>query len=152
MEKSYRKTIYLTIIISLIIILIPNVLAKKPLRCEMEITFPWDPYQWEGTITGDINGEIVITPSMAIFPGATEHFLEIFEITTSDGVIIRGYDEGVWNFKTGKFRTNGVITEVIDESLELSYLVGYHIHIMGYTSTIIDGETPITGTASVRIY
>lgn len=152
MEKSYRKAIFFTIILSLIMLLIPNVVAKKPLRCEMEITFPWDPYQWQGNITGDINGVIVITPSKAIFPGATEHFIETFNITTDDGAIIEGYDEGVWNFKTGKFRTNGIITRVTDESGELSYLVGYNVHFMGYTTTILDGVTPINGTASIRIY
>jgi hypothetical protein len=117
----------------------------------MEITFDWGLFQWIGTISGDIVGVIVITPSSAIFPGSTEHFLETFEIVTGEGVVIRGYDEGVWNMKTGKFRSNGRITRVIDELGEMSYLVGYRVHISGVTGTDLSG-VPIPGSGSVRIY
>lgn len=152
MNKSHARTICLAVILSFFLILVPSVSAKKPLRCEMEITFPWDPYQWIGTVEGDIDGDIVITPSSAIFPGATEHFLETFEIVTDEGAIIRGYDSGVWNMKTGRFRTNGRITQVIDESGELLYLVGYKVHFSGVTTTVLDGVTPVEGEGSVRIY
>jgi len=152
MNKSHVRTIYLAIVLSLFLILIPSVTAKKPLRCDMEMTFYWGPFQWIGTVSGDLDGDITITPSSASFPGSTEHFLETFEIVTDDGVIISGYDEGVWNLKTGRFRTNGRITRVIDDSGEMSYLVRYRVHFSGVTGALLDGETPIEGSGSVRIY
>ncbi len=34
----------------------------------------------------------------------------------------------------------------------MSYLVGYRVHFSGVTGTVLDGETPIEGSGSVRIY
>ena len=152
MKKSHVQTICLAIVLSHFLILIPSVTAKKPLRCDLEMTLDWGLFQWIGTVSGDINGDITTTPRSASFPGSTEHFLETFEIETDNGVIISGYDEGVWNMKTGRFRTNGRITRVIDDSGEMSYLVGYRVHFSGVTGTLLDGVTPIEGSGSVRIY
>lgn len=151
MKKKYT-VIGLALIMTAFLLLVPSATAKKPLKCEQVFEFDWDLYQWIGTLSGDITGEIVITPSAATFPGRTEHFIETFEITTDGGAIIRGYDIGIWNFNTGRFRTNGYVTQVIDDSGELLYLIGYHVHFQGVTTTVLDGITPLTGEGSIRIY
>ena len=50
-------------------------------------------------------------------------------IPTSGG-FIKGYDDGLWNFSTWKFRSEGRVTEA---SPEWSHLVGYKFHEMGTT-------------------
>jgi len=67
---------------------------------------------WVRTVTGDITGSIVMMEGPATFPGMTEHFDETFTITTTDGVVIKGFDLGVYNLNTFKFRANGGITGV----------------------------------------
>jgi hypothetical protein len=65
---------------------------------------------WHGTITGDITGTIWFWETdRNRFPGHTEHFFEVFLITGGDGSI-SGYDNGVWNFATFKFRAEGRVT------------------------------------------
>ena len=119
---------------------------EKPLRCVMEADVVWaTPPYWQGTLTGDISGSIIIMENPATFPGQTEHFDESFTITTTDGVVIKGYDLGVYNLKTFKFRANGGITEVSSPAWE--FLVGYEMHFSGTTTPlVIGGEVHATGT------
>jgi len=115
------------------------------LFCTLEADVVWAPTpHWVGTVSGDISGSIVMMENPATFPGMTEHFNESFTITTTDGVVIKGYDLGVYNLKTFKFRANGGITEV--SAPDLQYLVGYKLHEMGTTTPfVIGGEVHATG-------
>jgi len=132
---------------------VPSVRAnscdEKRLECVMEADVVWaTPPYWQGTITGDITGSIIIMENPATFPGQTEHFDESFTITTVDGVVIKGYDLGVYNLKMFKFRANGAITEVSSPAWE--FLVGYMMHFSGTTTPlVIGGEVHATGTISL---
>jgi len=61
--------------------------------------------------------------------GKVAHFHEHFVIYR-DGASISGYDDGLWNFSTWKFRAEGRVTEATGK---WSYLVGYKFHEMGTT-------------------
>ena len=122
---------------------------NKPIRCQMQFQLDWDNYIWVGTVSGDIEGSIIVTPSSASFPGSTEHFLETWVITTQDGTI-EGYDEGVWSFKTFKVRTNGRVTRATDPAW--ADLVGCKVHFMGSTSEFpVPYPDPVTGTCAMTI-
>jgi hypothetical protein len=116
------------------------------LVCTFEADVVWEPTPyWTGTVTGDISGSIILMENPATFPGTTEHFDESCTITTTDGVVIQGYDLGVYNLKTFKFRANGGITDVSSPAWE--YLVGYNLHFSGTTTPlIIGGDVHATGT------
>ncbi len=121
----------------------------KPLRSEIDFELVWAPVpHWEGTLTGDIEGEIIVALQEATFPGTTEHFYETWVITTSDGTI-EGYDNGVWSFVTFKFRANGRITAATGS---LEHLEGCNVHFLGTTTEfpVPEGEE-VTATATVTV-
>lgn len=103
---------------------------------------------WSGTIEGAINGNIEIREywNLMFLPGNTEHFFEYFKISVGAGSWVSGVDAGVWNMGTQKFRANGEIT---DASADLAYLIGYHLHEMGYTYA--GSGTIVHGLADVKI-
>ena len=75
----------------------------------------------------------------------TEHFDENFDITTTDGTVIKGCDLGVYNLNMFKFRANGWVTETSTPAWE--HLVGYKVHFGGTTTPlVIGGEVHATGT------
>ena len=118
--------------------------AKKPLKCEISIVLDLDLFQWNGIITGDIEGTFISTPDPdPSFPGSTEHFLETMVIEPTVGGEIRLYQEGVWNFKTGKFRANGM---VIAASGGWEYLIGCNVHVRGVTTLPIQHGMTGEGT------
>ncbi len=120
--------------------------SGQRLECVMEADVVWDtPPYWTGTLAGDLSGTIVLIENPATFPGKTEHFDENFVITM-DGVVIKGFDLGVWNLKTCKFRANGMVTESSNPDWE--WLVGYYVHFMGVTSPLDIGG-PMHATATV---
>ena len=129
---------------------VPGVRAQddEPMRlvCTFEADVVWEPTPyWTGTVSGDISGSLLLMENPATFPGKTEHFNESCTITTNDGVIINGFDLGVYNLKTFKFRANGGITDV--SSPEWEYLEGYHMHYSGTTTPlVIGGYVHCTGT------
>jgi len=43
--------------------------VNPPTTCHMEAEFDYDQFLWLGTVTGDISGEIVITPGGTWKPG-----------------------------------------------------------------------------------
>lgn len=106
------------------------------------------PPHWVGTVTGDITGSVEYwpVPANSYVVGSVKHFYENFTITTSVG-IIKGYDIGVWNFSTFKFRAEGWVTSATGE---WAGLVGYKYHEMGYT-TPLSPPTPIVGTGTMFI-
>ena len=116
------------------------------LICTFEADVYWEPApHWVGTVSGDISGSIVMMENPATFPGMTEHFDESLTITTTDGVVIKGYDLGVYNLNTFKFRANGGITEVSSPAWE--YLIGYNMHFSGTTTPlVIGGDVHATGS------
>lgn len=108
---------------------VPTVRADRPLVCAIEADLVMEPLGWVGTVTGDIAGTMVIVENPATFPGTTEHFDESFTITTNDGVVIKGWDLGVFSLKHLRFVANGMITEV--SSPDWQWLVGYELHFWG---------------------
>jgi len=129
--------------------LLPAVSAQpmKPLRCESSIYVDWDAGVWKGTVTGDISGSITITPGVASYPGATEHFFETWGIKTASGSIW-GFDEGVWSFKNFKWITNGRVTGA---NGTWTYLVGCKMHTSGTTSPFLGPGYPLTGVGTMTI-
>jgi len=120
---------------------------NKPLRCEMEMTVFWTtPPHWEGTVTGDIVGSIIVTEGTPSFPGKTEHFAETFVITTVGGDTIEGFDEGVWSFKTFFWVANGRVT---DATGRWAYLVGSQVQEIGTTTPFPAEE--VTGYGRMTI-
>ena len=125
----------------------------EPLRCTFELSIDIgipDPH-WAGTISGDIEGTIDLWErwSEIRYPGATEHFFEDFTITTDQG-IIKGFDKGVWNFATYKFRSVGFVTEVTPG--DLAYLLGYKAFMIGFTSEFPPSEgTIVTGSGTMML-
>ena len=118
--------------------------AKKPLKCEIEIKLDLINFQWIGAIYGDIEGTFIITPDPdPSFPGSTEHFLETWVIEPTAGGEIRLYQEGVWNFKTGRWRSNGMVTAA-SEGWE--YLIGCNVHVRGVTTLPIQHGMTGIGT------
>ncbi len=124
----------------------PAVRAEKPLVSTMEANLVLEPLGWVGTLTGDITGSIALVENPATFPGTTEHFDESITITTTDGVVIKGYDLGVFNLKTLRFVANGAITEV--SSPDWQWLVGYELHFWGFADL---GVNPWHCTGTVRM-
>ena len=148
--KQIRRLIVLlafTLAFTLVSVPVVPTQAKKPLRCETEIAFDWDLHQWIGTVSGDIEGSITFTPEGASFPGSTEHFFETWVIETDGGDVIKGSHEGVWSFKTFKFRTNGKVTSA---SGEWSHLVGRKVHTIGTTSPFPAEEVTAEGTFRIN--
>ncbi len=148
MNQVKRLIILLALASTLILVPIGMAQAKRSLECEVSITLIWtqDEFYWDGTITGDIEGDFIIAPDPSpSFPGSTEHFLETWGITTVDGNIGL-YQEGVWNFKTGKWRSNGVITSASDSWL---FLIGCNVHVRGITTLPI--EHGMTGEGRLTV-
>lgn len=130
---TIMTVLFLTLtVMALTLVSVPAVSAQpnKPLRCEVYAELNFVLWQWDGYVTGDIEGSLIIHPQGASFPGATEHYKEAWEITTTDGVIWL-FQEGVWSFKTFKFRSGGMVTAA-DGSWQ--YLVGCNARVIGVTS------------------
>ena len=135
--------------LALSLVLVPAISAQpnQPLRCEVSITLDWGPpVQWDGEITGDIEGTFIIRADPApSFPGETEHFFETWVIETLDGTI-ELYQEGVWSFKTFKWKSNGRVTFA---SGEWVYLIGSNVHVRGTTTPLT--ADPVTGLGTLTI-
>jgi len=145
MRTRTVTTLVLALFLGSILVASASAQPKKPLRCELTMEVFWLPeLHWEGTVTGYIEGTITVTELPPSFPGKTEHFSEIFEIVTANG-LIRGVDEGVWNMKTYKWRANGKVTEATGIWADL---VGCRVHEMGTTSPL-GAEVTAWGTITI---
>jgi len=151
-----RLIVLLALALAFTLVLVPAVSAQpnKPLRCEVFIQLNWDwvgfggtsPYTWIGTVSGDIEGDVTLTLIGASFPGITEHYSETWVITTTDGSITI-YQEGVWSFKSFKFKSNGYVTAATGT---WAYLVGSDVHVRGVTSSFpVSPPTPVTGEGTM---
>ena len=127
----------------------PAVVAQddepERLVCTFEADVAWEPTpHWVATIGGDISGSMIIMENPATLPGKTEHFDESWTITTTDGVVIKGWDLGVYGLLKFRFVANGEVTEVSSPAWE--FLVGYQMHFQGTTTPlVIGGEVHATG-------
>jgi hypothetical protein len=147
---KYKKSNALLALV-LTLAVIPSVLAqpKDPLRFDLSITLVASPLGWAGTVDGDIVGTITIILLGAEFPGITEHYWEEWTIVTNDGTITV-YQEGVWSFKSYKFKSNGYVTEATGA---WEYLEGARVHTRGMTSPFPppDPNDKVTAEAKVRV-
>ena len=113
-----------------------------PLRCTIEISIDLTAADahWEGTISGDIVGTIQLWEHPNIVVGKIMHYFEDFIITT-DGGVIKGFEQGIWSFPTLKFRSVGCVA---DATGDWAYLEGYRTLQMGFTDGL--AGPVITGT------
>ncbi len=122
------------------------------LQCNMEIDVVFaNPAYWVGTLDGVFEGatiQFVEGPSHWLSNVA--HFTEVFTITTKEGDVITGFDEGLYNLNMFKFRANGFVTDVTGGSGDWAFLVGYHFHEMGVT-TPFNPPNPVHGTATMTL-
>ena len=125
----------------------------EPLLCTFDMSIDLasaDPY-WSGSISGDIVGTLEVRERWAdnYIVGATEHFFEDNVITTDNGNLI-GYDKGVWNFATFKFRAMGWVTEATDGMADLE---GYKMIMRGFTSDFPPSppNTIVTATGTLML-
>jgi hypothetical protein len=146
MKKSIL-VLMLAVTFTLTLVPITIVQASKPLNCDISLTLDLGPpVVWNGVISGDIVGTLVITADpQPSFPGQTEHFLETWVITTADGTIAL-YQDGVWNMKTGRWRSNGMITAASDDWM---YLISATMHVRGVTTLPV--QQGMTGQGRVVI-
>ena len=144
--KCKRSIVLLVLAFTLALLQAGSAHAVKPLKCGISITLVWTDteFYWDGSITGEIEGTFIITPDPApSFPGSTEHFLETWVIEPTGGGEILLYQEGVWNFKTGKWRSNGMVTAA-SEGWE--HLIGCNVHVRGMTTLPIEPGMTGEGT------
>ena len=139
-------------LLMVLLVLAPAVSAKT-LKCDQTIIY--DEYgvpgphpdhlgetgYWMGEITGDLTGTVYFWEKMPdpYIVGKVMHFSEDFYIDFGNGWV-SGYDKGVWNFATLKFRATGWVT---DGSENYEYLIGSKFHEEGFTTN--PDVLPITG-------
>lgn len=100
-------------------------------------TDPTEPI-WNGTVSGDINGEMLFWATGPIpakdlghppdFPWRVHFFMEYWEITDEDGDMIKGTDQGITGSSNWWFRMNGV---VVDGTGKYEGLEGHRVHMHG---------------------
>jgi hypothetical protein len=149
MEVKGMRRLIVLLALAFTLVLLPAGMAnaKEPLKCGISITLIWNGgFYWDGTITGDITGTFIIAPDpVPPFPGKTEHFLETWVISTATGEIGL-YQEGVWNMKTGRWRSNGIVTSATGD---WTYLIGCNAHVRGVTEVPV--EPGMTGEGRLKI-
>jgi hypothetical protein len=105
------------------------------------VNVPEPGFCWLGRIEGDVEGTIAFWETAANYVvGKAEHFFEVFLVLPDSGGSFSGTDDGLWNFSTFKFRSQGWVTAA---SEEWAFLVGYKFFEMGRTSNP-DLGLPIT--------
>ena len=154
MRKMLLTPLIVCLVAFLSMVWMPAVTAKT-LRCNQTIVVdeypeagpnhPGEYVYWKGTITGDITGTVYFWENWErnYIVGSVEHFFEEFYIDLGDGWI-SGYDNGVWNFATLKFRSHGFVTAA---SENYAGMIGNFFFEEGYT-TDPDLGFPITGTCT----
>lgn len=148
MIKVKRLTVLLALAFTLVLVPAGRTQAEKPLQCGISLELIWTEteFYWDGTITGDIVGDFIITPDpLPSFPGKTEHFLETWNISTANGDIGL-YQKGVWNMKTGRWRSNGMVTSA---SGDWMHLIGCNMHVRGVTTLPVEPGMTGEGRATI---
>jgi hypothetical protein len=136
--KDIRRLTFL-LALAFTLALVPAVSAQppyEPLRCDVSKMWvgtgvtPFFGDHWEGSVSGEIEGDINVTIVWDRFTGdpyRTEHYYDEWVIKTADGKYIWGDYEGMYNFNTQIERVNGRITDADDEKFE--YLIGCRIQL-----------------------
>jgi hypothetical protein len=137
--------------LALMLVSVPAVSAKT-LECNLTIIYNVYPdagpnhpgvyLYWKGEITGGITGTVYFWETAKNFiVGKNEHYFEDFYIDLGTGWI-SGYDNGVWNFATFKFRAHGRVTAA---SENYAYLIGNFFFEEGTTTDPFTMGLPVTG-------
>lgn len=146
MNKKLR-IIILAIALTLALVPIISVEAKKPLR--LEVSGELASYGWIGTIHGGpLDGHTmkwIIDFENYELKGQVGLFQEVWEIYDGDTLVLAGYDTGVTRYKNGKFTGNGRVTYA---TTEWAHLIGSKEHISG---TADFTTTPWSFTGMVQI-
>ncbi len=117
--------------------------AQAPLKCSTELYSDATMDHWEVTLTGDINGTMYVhgdENNEGFESGKTAHFFETWCVEPTSGGWFSGFNGGVWNLGTFKFRANGWVT---DASSEWRHLVGHKLHEAGTTTNPFTAPEPL---------
>lgn len=151
MRKELVAPLIACMVALLSMVFMPTVSAGT-LKCDLTIMYKEYPeagpnhpgvfLYWKGQITGEFAGTVYFweTDKNRIV-GQMEHFFEEFYIELGDGWI-SGYDNGVWNFATLKFRSHGRITAASENH---ESMIGTFFFEEGFTTDPAAG-LPINGT------
>jgi len=152
MRKMLFAPLIACMVVLLSMVLMPTVSAKT-LKFDQIIVVdeyaeagpnhPDEYVYWKGTITGGITGTVYFWENWEknYIVGKVEHFFEEFYIDLGDGWV-SGYDKGVWNFATFKYRAHGFVTAA---SENYAGMIGNFLFEEG-TTTDPNLGFPITGT------
>jgi len=146
MERKAIATMMMLAFLALTLVPVQTVSAKT-LKFDAVITFddwgtpgplhPESTMYWKGSISGGVSGTCYFWETEKNYVvGKVEHFFEDFYIDLGDGWI-SGYDNGVWNFPTFKFRASGRVT---DASENYAYLIGSKFYEEGRTTNPFDAQ------------
>ena len=107
---------------------------------------------WQGTVSGDINGEINWWMFFYTKAQVTHFADDIWEILDSETgePLLRGDEHGTTTIRHGKnsvWRSNGVVTEAYGD---LAIWLGRNVHFSGHFVWIVPGF-PGDGTGIMRI-
>jgi len=144
--------------LSMMFVAVAPAVSAKTLKCDQVIVVTdWgvagpnpdhpETVYWKGTITGALSGTVYYWENMPdpYIVGKVMHFSEDFYIDFGNGWV-SGYDLGLWNFATFKFRATGWVT---DASENCEYLIGSKFHEEGFTTN--PDVLPIIGTGTCFI-
>jgi len=147
-RKSVKKmvTILAFSVMCLTLVSVPAVSAQpnRPLRVVMawDLDYSISPIGWSGTVSGDIEGDIVVTLVYARWTGReqdkTEHWKETWVITTASGEI-HGEEEGAATMGNGKCNARGRITHATGP---WTHLIGCIFHWKGIAWMTDPGPPP----------
>ena len=155
------SVVFLSVVFLLAIVPVGMTQAKDPLNCTTEYWFMGQHQifddegrilAWQGTVSGDINGEIYWW--MFYFTKAqVTHFYddiwEIFDSETGD-LLLRGDEHGTTTIRHGKnsvWRSNGIVTEAYGD---FAIWLGRNMHASGHFTWVVPGF-PDCGTGILRI-
>ena len=151
----------LSLVVLLVVIPLGAVQAKTPLYCTTDYYFvghlgTFDAegrlLAWQGTVSGDINGEINWWMFFYTKAQVTHFADDIWEILDSETgePLLRGDEHGTTTIRHGKnsvWRSNGIVLEAYGD---FEIWVGRHVHMGGHFTWVVPGF-PDSGTGIIRI-
>ena len=147
--KSKRSIAFLALILTLMLVSVAMVQAKKPLRFEV---VGWKISDgWGATITsGPFEGMTMYWYQPIVeSKGSMVYFFELWWIEDGDGnEILRGFDEGVTRIKNGKFTGNGKVLDAIPEWM---HLIGLKEQCEGTVDFVTPDPMTWTFTGTIQI-
>jgi hypothetical protein len=146
--KCKRSIALLALVLTLVLVSVTMVQAKKPLRFKVD---GWKTaFGWGATITsGPFEGYTMLWYNkIAEFRKSNVYFFEEWEIWDGDTLVLAGFDEGVTRFKNGKFTGNGKVTDAMEG---LKHLIGLKEHVGGTVDFVTPDPMTWTFTATIQI-